>query len=107
MNVFAWVCVGILLLDMLLLFFDMVFSKIFGSSIEYVSSICKYGNVPLVLLGMGLVELDGGHTTIELLYGSLPDMAKKVTWFITKLITIFVTFLLAYLGFRYAVEMFP
>lgn len=105
MTVFLWCCAAILIFDMLILFFDMVITKLFGSSLGYASTWAKYLNVPLVLFGTGAVQLAGSHTVIELCYGSFPDGLKKVSYGFSLLLSAAVTAVLATLGFRYGMDL--
>ena len=80
-NVMKWisyVSAVCLLVVTLLSTADVVASKFFGNSIPNATSIVTYLNIPVVFLSAAFVQLERGHTHIDLIYTHFPMWAQKL-----------------------------
>ena len=57
---------------------DVVATKVLGSPLRNVTELVTYLNVPVVFFCIGYVQLDHGHTHIDLIYRHFPPAAQKV-----------------------------
>lgn len=57
---------------------DAIATKVFGSPIRNVTEFVTYMNIPVVFFCIGFVQLDHGHTHIDLIYKHFPPAAHKI-----------------------------
>lgn len=57
---------------------DVIATKVFHSPIRNVTEFVTYMNVPVVFFCIGFVQLDRGHTHIDLIYRHFPPVVHKI-----------------------------
>lgn len=57
---------------------DAIATKVFHSPIRNVTEFVTYMNVPVVFFCIGFVQLDRGHTHIDLIYRRFPQVMHKI-----------------------------
>lgn len=57
---------------------DAIATKVFGSPLRNVTEFITYMNVPVVFFCIGFVQLDHGHTHIDLVYKHFPKIVHKI-----------------------------
>ena len=57
---------------------NVITTKVFGAPISNVTEFVTYLNVPVVFFCIGFVQLDRGHTHIDLLYRHFPIVIHKI-----------------------------
>ncbi len=57
---------------------DVIATKVFSHPIRNVTELVTYMNVPVVFFCIGFVQLDRGHTHIDLIYRRFPTPVHKV-----------------------------
>ena len=57
---------------------DAIATKVFGSPIRNVTEFITYMNIPVVFFCIGFVQLDHGHTHIDLIYKHFPLAVHKI-----------------------------
>lgn len=65
---------------------DVVATKVFGHPLRNVTELVTYMNVPVVFFCIGFVQLDRGHTHIDLIYRHFPLAAHKVIHIVSYVI---------------------
>lgn len=101
----SYIAAALLIVIMLLAFFDAMSSKFLRQSIPRATELITYLNVPIVFFGVGIVQLKDKHTTVDLLYGKYPVWLKKTCYVVANLAAAGVCSYLAYLGFKYGVAL--
>jgi len=69
---------------------DVVATKVFAHPIRNVTEFVTYMNVPVVFFCIGFVQLDRGHTHIDLIYRRFPAPVHKVIHIIGYVIGVIV-----------------
>lgn len=83
---------------MLIAFFNVLGEKIFVKGIPNAADIIKYLHMPVVFTGMAYVNLDTGHTQIDLLSSKFPAFLQKICATIGNLFGAFICGFIAYRG---------
>lgn len=99
-NVMKWISyisAVCLLVITLLSTADVVASKIFNHGITNVTEIVTYLNIPVVFLSAAYVQLERGHTHIDLIYTHFPAWGQKVVHTVGNLLGVGVS---AFIGYR-------
>ena len=69
---------------------DVIATKAFAHPIRNVTELVTYMNVPVVFFCIGFVQLDRGHTHIDLIYRRFPEPVHKVIHIIGYMIGVVV-----------------
>ena len=76
---------------------DVVASKAFGNSIPNATSIVTYLNIPIVFLSAAYVQLERGHTHIDLIYTHFPKWAQTVIHTVGNILGVAIS---GFIGYR-------
>ena len=99
-NVMKWISyisAVCLLVITLLSSADVVASKIFGHGITNAVDIVTYLNIPVVFLTAAYVQLERGHTHIDLIYTHFPMWGQKLIHTVGNILGVGVS---AFIGYR-------
>ena len=99
-NVMKWISyisAVCLLVVTLLSTADVVASKIFNHGITNATDIVTYLNIPVVFLSAAYVQLERGHTHIDLIYTHFPIWCQKIIHTVGNILGVGVS---AFIGYR-------
>jgi TRAP-type C4-dicarboxylate transport system permease small subunit len=68
----AWVGAAALFFTAIISTANVIATKVFGKPIDNVTELVTYLNIPIVFFCIGFVQLDHGHTHIDLIYRHFP-----------------------------------
>lgn len=85
-----------LMLVALICTIDALGAKIFSVSVPNGTEWVTYLNIPVVFLAIGFIQVERGHTTVDLISGRFPEVIQKIIRAIGNLLGIFVC---AYVGY--------
>lgn len=85
MKVISYASAVCLLVITILSTFDVFSSKLFHSGITNATDIVTYLNIPVVFLSAAYVQLERGHTHIDLIYTHFPKPVQKLIHIIGNL----------------------
>lgn len=91
---------------MLIAFFNVLGEKILVKGIPNSADIIKYLHMPVVFTGMAYVNLDTGHTRIDLLSSKFPAFVQKICMTIGNIFGAFICGFIAYRGVERVVTYF-
>ena len=99
-NVMKWISyisAVCLLVITLLSAADVVANKVFSHGITNATEIVTYLNIPVVFLSVAFVQLERGHTHIDLIYVHFPVWAQKLIHTVGNLLGVGIS---AFIGYR-------
>lgn len=99
-NVMKWISyisAVCLLVVTLLSTADVTASKIFNHGITNATDIVTYLNIPVVFLSAAYVQLERGHTHIDLIYTHFPQWGQKIVHTVGNILGVGVS---AFIGYR-------
>lgn len=85
---------------------DVIATKIFGQPIRNVTEFVTYMNIPVVFFCIGFVQLDRGHTHIDLIYRHFPLSVHKIIHIIGYIVGVAVCGFAGWRGVVLAVQKF-
>ena len=65
---------------------DVVGLKLFGSGIRNGTDIVTYLNIPVVFMAIAFIQVERGHTSIDLLLGKFPKIVQRIIVIIGNLL---------------------
>lgn len=77
---------------------DVVASKIFSHGITNATDIVTYLNIPVVFLSAAYVQLERGHTHIDLIYTHFPQWGQKTVHTVGNILGVGVSAFIGYLA---------
>lgn len=86
-----------LMIAMVLAVVDVVLAKFFHASIPYATEAIQYLNVAMVFFGIAYVQLDMGHTCVDLLWEHFPRKLRFLIKFVFYILGVGVC---GYFGYR-------
>ncbi len=97
MKYISYISAVCLLVVTLLSTADVVANKIFNNGITNATEIVTYLNIPVVFLSGAFVQLERGHTHIDLIYIHFPMWAQKLIHTVGNLLGVGIS---AFIGYR-------
>lgn len=85
---------------------DVIATKVFAHPIRNVTEFVTYMNVPVVFFCIGFVQLDRGHTHIDLIYRLFPSIIHKIVHIIGYVIGVAVCGFAGWRGIVLAIQKF-
>lgn len=85
---------------------DAIATKVFGSPIRNVTEFVTYMNIPVVFFCIGFVQLDHGHTHIDLIYKHFPKAVHTVIHMIGYVIGVAVCGFAGWRGIALTIQKF-
>ncbi len=102
----SYVSAAALAIIMVLAVVDVICAKFFHKSIPNATEYIQYLNVVIVFLAMAFVQVDRGHTSVDLFYGMFPKWLKWLIHFIFYLVGIAINGLFGYYGIVLTISKF-
>ena len=96
MKAVSYVSAVCLLIITVLSTFDVAASKIFKHGITNATDIVTYLNIPVVFLSTAFVQLERGHTHIDLIYTHFPKSVQKLIHTVGNLLGLIVSIFIGY-----------
>lgn len=85
---------------------DVVASKIFSHGITNATDIVTYLNIPVVFLSAAYVQLERGHTHIDLIYTHFPQWGQKIVHTVGNILGVGVSAFIGYLAVSSTIQKF-
>lgn len=79
-------------------------SKIFSASIPNSTEIITYLNIPVVFFAMAFIQVERGHTTVDLLSGRFPKAVKTAIHLVGYLLGAAICSFVGYCSFRLVLD---
>lgn len=105
-RIIAWIGAAALLVTALISTVNVIATKVFGSPISNITELVTYLNIPIVFFCIGFVQLDHGHTHIDLIYRHFPAILSRVIHIIGYLIGVLVCGFAGWRGIVLAMQKF-
>ena len=103
-NWFVTVAVFSMVVTVLLTVADVISRTIINRSIEGTVEVCELMLVILAFFGLAWAEITGTHVKVDFLVNKLPLSIKRITILFSKIVTLSIISLLAYVSYLYAYE---